>query len=75
MFQDWHFGLNGKLVTHPLVRTHPDKGTKAMKGITGYAMKFSEYMDDVTESELKSYIRLLSKMEMFVDDVDQEYRS
>ena len=51
-----------------------DKGRKAQRGIQTYGMKFSEYMGDVTEAELKSYIRLLNKMEMFVDDVDQEVR-
>ena len=51
-----------------------DKGHRAIKGMKAYAMKFSEYMDDVTETELKTYIRLLNKMEMFVDDVDQELR-
>lgn len=50
------------------------KGLKAREGMATYAMKFNEYMDDVTESELKTYIRLLGKMEMFVDDVDQELR-
>ncbi len=51
------------------------KGRKAREGMTAYAMKFNEYMDDVTESELRSYMRLLSKMEMFVDEVDQEFRN
>ena len=52
-----------------------DKGLKAIQGMEAYASKFGEYMDDVTETELKSYIRLLGKMEMFVDDVDQEFRN
>jgi len=51
-----------------------DKGHKARKGMEAYANKFNQYMDDVTEKELKSYIRLLGKMEMFVDDVDREVR-
>ena len=52
-----------------------EKGRQALEGMTAYAMKFNEYMDDVTESELKIYTRLLNKMEMFVDDVDQEVRN
>ncbi len=51
------------------------KGGKARKGMAAYAMKFNEYMGDVTERELKIYIRLLNKMEMFVDEVDRELRS
>ena len=49
-----------------------EKGHKARQGMAAYAMRLNKYMDDVTESELKSYVRLLNKMEMFVDDVDQD---
>ncbi|MEM9255256.1 MAG: MarR family transcriptional regulator [Pseudomonadota bacterium] len=51
-----------------------EQGRKAVKGMTAYAMKFNEHMGDVTEAELSSYIRLLGRMEKFVDDVDRDYR-
>ncbi|MEM8496550.1 MAG: MarR family transcriptional regulator [Pseudomonadota bacterium] len=50
------------------------KGRKALEGLAAYGAKLQEYMDDVTERELKSYMRLLGKVEMFVDDVDHEIR-
>ena len=50
------------------------KGVKARGGMGAYAHKFNQYMADVTRRALNSYLRLLQKMEMFIDDLHQELR-
>ena len=51
-----------------------EKGVKARQCMGIYANKFNKYMAEVTRDELSNFLRLLQKMEMFIDDLHQELR-
>lgn len=50
------------------------KGDKVIEGLSNYADKFDFYMSETTQKDLRSYIDFLTRLESFLDDVDEEFR-